>query len=183
VYKYKELKLTLIGFILGILASLIAWFIVTHYITPNIVFASIISKIKNGDNNKYKYRIGIKNKGKRNIIDVNIIFQLLITGIDNAIPTNAEHVELKLKTQWIPCFKKQNKWALDIDISSAPKVLADKIDGDELSLEKLLSIKKSYARIILMGYDNFSGSRKLFESKKYRCEDIKEDKLYNKYYS
>ena len=71
-----------IGMPLGIIASLVAWWILTHGLVPKIKYGPFLSKVKLDGQDNYKYRIGIRNVGNRDMIDVEIIFELIIKGFD-----------------------------------------------------------------------------------------------------
>ena len=175
------MELTIIGFVLGIIASMLAWWILTHGFVPKIKFASILSKVETINKGNYKYRIGIKNVGIRDIIDVSIYFELLIKGFDLEIPTNTDHIPIGLRKNSIPRITSGNRWAIDIDLEKIPDYFKSRIKNHD-TLEQIMNFDDCKARIIVMGYDKFSGSRKVFVSKEYTLEDIIEDKIKQEYY-
>ena len=72
----------IIGFILGIIASILAWYILFHHVVPKIEFFPKIYKEENDENpSGYRYLIRFRNLGFRNIIDVKIVAKLRIYGI------------------------------------------------------------------------------------------------------
>ncbi|WP_461633274.1 hypothetical protein [Labilibaculum euxinus] len=168
----------LIGLPIGIIASLLAWWLLTHAIVPKVTFAPFLSKITDSKNN-FRYRIGFKNSGVRAMIDVQIIFELVIKGFDKTLPTNTSYIQLNLKKPKLYKVSKNTRWALTIDTKELPKSLAEYKGA---SLEDLLRIENAKARVIIFGYDKYSGTRKMFESQKYIIADIKDEKFDKKYY-
>ncbi|NKI33354.1 hypothetical protein [Croceivirga thetidis] len=158
----------LIGIPLGILTSLLAWWILTHKIVPKVSFGKFISKVAIPNSEKYKYRIGIKNSGKRDMLDVDIILELVVKGFDKAVPSNTSYIKLNLNKPKLPKLKKNGRWALSINLNKLP----DSLNG--YSLEQLLSLKSARLRVLVFGYDGYSGARKVFESKDFKLKDIKE---------
>jgi len=97
----------IIGIPLGILASLIAWWILFHCIVPRLSFCSDISKTQTEDNNSgYRYRIKMKNKGARDIIDVEFFARFRVQGLRKQTPKNWSNIDLKLSKKRIPKLKK-----------------------------------------------------------------------------
>jgi len=170
----------IVGLPLGIIASFIAWWLLTHAIVPKIKFAPFISKIKIKDKEDYKYRIGIRNVGNRDMIDVEIIVELIIKGFDVNVPTNTSHIQLKLKKSRLPKIKRKSQWALTINTNELPTSLRYKYKN--CNFEDLLNIDNATTIIIVFGYDKFSGARKVFESNKYTANDIREELFHKKYY-
>jgi len=182
----------LIGLFIGVGTNLIAWWILFHYIVPKIHFSPSISKIPTKDNKLgYKYRIKIQNSGKRSIIDVELRARLKIKGIlDN--PQHWRLVGIPLSKNMIvnnfpiikPAKQKTSGFAIQIyindvdefsELSIYPEDIRKKSKEGSLLLEDLLSIgSETNLQIFVFGYDEFSGSRKYFESIFYTINDIKE---------
>jgi len=170
----------LIAMLLGIIASLMAWWILTHSLVPKILFAPFISKVKVKGKEDYKFRIGIRNIGNRDIIDVEIIIELIIKGFDKDVPSNTSYIQLKLNKPRLPKIKKKNQWALTINTTNLPNSLLPVYKNK--NFEDLLRIENAEAKIVVFGYDRFSGTRKVFESKHYTINDIEEKLFEKKYY-
>jgi len=170
----------LLGFLLGIFASGIAWLIV-RLIVPRIHFVPEISKVPSADNkNGWRYRFQIYNIGKRDIIDLQLecLFYAKISSsnwlsttipFDKASSPKMRAGGLNAIYQVFPAkIDIKSHWNFDENIMKKAK------DGTIL-LEDLLSYNETaYLRIYIFGYDAFSGARKLFTSKEYKLNDIKE---------
>jgi len=148
-------------------------------ISAKIKYGPFISKVKLNGQDNYKYRIGIRNVGNRDMIDVEIIFELIIKGFDKDVLQNTSYIQLKLSKPRLPKIKKKSQWALTINTTEFPNSLLPKYKN--CSLKDLLKIENSKARIIAFGYDKYSGTRKVFESQQYTVDNI-EEKFFNKRY-
>lgn len=181
----------LIGLLIGVGTNLIAWWILFHYIVPKIHFSPSISKIPTKDNKLgYKYRIKIQNSGKRSIIDVEFRARLRIKGLlDN--PKHWKLVSIPLYGNTIvnkfpiiePAKQKTSGWAIQIYLNNVdefrnlpyPEDIRKKSKEESLLLEDVMGMgSETSIQIFAFGYDEFSGSRKYFESKSYTINDIKE---------
>jgi len=163
-----------IGVLLGILSSFLTWWLLSHLLVPKIRFAPFLSKIKVRNQNKFRYRIGFINTGRRSIIDLEIYFKLVIKGYDVQLPRNTHYIEIPLREPKINRVKCGTRWTIDLILSDLPdKLRAITIDQNP-SLEDLLKYNRStYAKIFIFGFDQYSGTRKFFESQAYRSENIK----------
>jgi len=167
-----------IGIIMGVITSYFVWWLLTRATVPKVTFAPFISKIQDTED-KSRYRIGFKNSGRRTIIDVQIIVELVIKGFDTKLPNNTSYIQLNLHKPKLYKVSKGTRWALTIDLNKLPNSLSVYKNA---TLEDLLKIKNAKVRIIIFGYDEYSGSRKILESDKYTFTDIKEEKFESKYY-
>jgi len=164
---------------LGALASVIGWWFLFHILSPNLKFSALISKM--GDNQYTKYRVRIKNNGRRAAIDLNIIVRLQIQGLVSGNPKMRKQINLTIAGEKIPFISKQkyriirilpNKTDTFSDIIY-PQNIREKHSQGKLSLEDVMSIgTDNFFQIHIFAFDSFSGSRKMFLSKKYRKEDI-----------
>lgn len=170
-----------VGIPLGILASLAAWYILFHCVVPEIRFSPYISKINSDDGSNFKYRIKLENTGRRSIIDMELIAILRIKGISKIRPNNwilfyiqlDEPRILKLK----PLREETPRKVINLYTENlGPCSISEYMNcvAYDKTLECLMSLgADSTLQLIAFGFDSFSGSRKLFESKKYTKEDIK----------
>ena len=183
----------LIGIFIGIVTNLIAWWILFHYIVPEIKFSPSISKIPTKENNSgYKYRFKLQNVGKRSIIDVEVIASVKLKGFgdfsDNFRIVNIP-LSSKSTTRSIPIISPLSdeftgklfqffiNEVNDFKGSRYPKYIQDKAIEGNLFLEDVMSMKpETTLQIMAFGYDEFSGTRKLFVSKLYTISDIIEGK-------
>lgn len=187
----------LFGIIVGIGTNLLSWWILFHLIVPKTSFSPDISKVSinqsKGDMSGYKYRIKIENSGRRAIIDVRITARLRIRGIGSFPQTNWHIVNIPLSSdgdsyeipRLLPIRKGMTRrHTLRLLINNAndfqtnsiyPESIRKKAKNSELLLDDLLKLgNKANLQVLAFGYDEFSGTRKLFVSKSYSLADIKE---------
>lgn len=185
-----------IGFISGIITNLISWFILFHCITPEINFSPSISKLKTkktpSNRSRYKYRVKIENSRKRKIIDVEIMARLRFKGLGDFPKTNYKIVYIPLHPNQniykIPQLLKSEpgrarRHVLILHVNNVdefrtnilyPKEFREKAKKAELQLEDLLNLgTKANIQMVAFGYDNFSGTRKVFHSE-YKHANIQE---------
>ena len=182
-----EILLLLIGIPIGVLGSLLAWWILFHRIVSNIQFSPHISKTRTNDTRSgYRYRVKFENAGRRSILDVEIFAKLRIKGLRDGYPTNWETIYIPIRVDRRPLIKPSRTTRLreivrfyvnDIEaeklVNFSECVRRRRAEGC-LLLEDLLGVgTQSELQIITFGYDEFSGSRKVFPSKKYLLDDIK----------
>ena len=176
-----------IGIPIGILSSLLAWWILFHRIVPVIRFSPSISKTETDDNESgYRYRFKLENAGSRTILDVELFAKLRIRGLHPSYPNNWEVIYIPLERDRIPKIRPVKKscirviFRLYIDKIDEfnkpiyPEHLRQKCKENSILLEDimLLGIDRTL-QILAFGYDEFSGARKVFESKLYNLNDIK----------
>lgn len=188
-----------IGFLFGIIASLLAWWFQFHLIVPNIQFSPYISKIPSVENKSgYKYRIKLENSGRRSVIDIEIMVKLRIKGVGD-FPNNWIVNYIPLGdfgiTHRIPIIirKKTETYGhtLTLDVNEVvefknlerleryPDNIKRKAKENTLLLEDVLNLgSEANIRIEAFGFDEFSGARKFFKSKFYTIHDIKEGKFH-----
>lgn len=176
----------LYGFIVGILGSFIFWLVITKLFVPKIEFSKEISKELNTDDNDpvtYKYKFKFYNRGFRDIIDMEIFVIFKIKGLKKNKPKIWDVFHIPLFHSRIPYLeKKKNKIftfqlskSTDFDVAYIPDNIKEKIKDHSIELEDLFSLgTNATMQIFIYGYDEFSGSRKLFKSSIFRNSDIKE---------
>ena len=172
----------IIGVPTGIICSIIAWWILFRKITPNIEFSKYISrKIKNG---KSVLRIKFRNIGRRDIVDVYGNVRLYIEGLNPKHPNLTRLVVLTLNLAGWPILTVKGKSKIseitfkdinDFKTDSYPEHIRVKANDQTLTVEDLLFLGSSFKILItVFGYDSFSGARKVFLSKNYTMDDIKD---------
>jgi uncharacterized protein (DUF58 family) len=165
---------------IGILASIIFWAVFTFLLAPRVDFSVYISK-RSAENspNKLQYRFKIRNAHRRNIIDLEIFATIKIKGLrakhtwtSFSIPISG--IEGGYHIPRLHHYKKRGSgltYDLDImdmhktDTSLFPAPIPMKFDDGSLEIEDLLSAKErehSYIQVAIFGYDELSGTRKLF---------------------
>lgn len=178
----------MVNILVGILCSFIAWWIVMHLITPKLRFSKAISKINSRHTKGYDYRIKYENYGRRRIVDLEMTVYLSILGLSKHRKKTWEVVQLELRDEGRLAYldpvnkagwrrfvvfevNKTEKFSREI----FPTTIRNKIELGELELEDLLKLgEESFVEILISGYDNYSGSRKVFKSMKFKIGDIKE---------
>jgi hypothetical protein len=175
----------LVSIPIGIACSVAAWWILFHKIVPKISFSKGISKTKLEDyDSGFCYRIKFENVGRRDIIDIQIHAYLRIIGLrhkESGIITNVKFVTSK---EYVPKMRADGKGFIvmlypertsNFQRKVYPEEVRRKFAAKSLLLEDVLSLGyDSKLRLVVFGYDNFSGARRIFESKLYGLDDIKE---------
>jgi hypothetical protein len=175
-----------IGFLLGTIASMLAWYILFHKIVPKIEFFPNIYREKTAENpSGYRYLFRLKNIGKRDIIDVELIAKLRIRGIYEHKKYSWKAIYIPLDDNRIPKIKSQKRNHKRIAVQICPTEIKDiakrsipdefklKLEQETLLLEDLFKLgDESEFQIFGFGYDSLSGSRKEFESKVFNMKDI-----------
>jgi len=185
-YDYLKLNISfrdMLNLFLGISASIAAWFILYHLIVPKIVFSKIISKsVKSSAPCGYSYRIKLWNIGRRDVVDLDIYIKLKIKGL--TCQKKLWHtVELTKRfdkitylaageNRIIPFFPNNT---VRFKEKIFPKHIQLRSKLEILTLEDILKLgSRSFVRVYILGNDTFSGSRKIFLSKKYYINNIKQ---------
>lgn len=173
-----------IGMPLGIFASLVAWWIIYRGYAPKMKFSEVIAKQKN-NHSGYKYFIKVENAGKRTIVDAEFFVQLRIRNLTPKSKNLWKVLFIPLEYNHIPRMRSANKYGIR-DALSLRIERCDQIDSNifteeivakhakgELQLEELMNLgEDADLQLISYGYDEFSGARKVFESKYYKKTDI-----------
>lgn len=178
----------LIGFGLGVLASWIVWFVVSRCIVPRIEFSKYLSRTQPNYQDNPLYRFRLRNKGRRQIIDIDIFFRIRIKGINPRFPDTWEIIRIPLGNPYghIPFLSTHKKahggiMTISIEVNNCekfsrpfmPEEIREKYKKKILTLDDVFSITNTVeGELIAYGYDEFSGARKMFRSKKYTKADI-----------
>lgn len=182
---------TLFGFVLGILGNFVAWYLVARVLVPKFDFCPEISAtpraISPFDRTGISYRFKVQNTGSRSAIDVEVCARLRIKGLGR-FPDTTKLIYIPLgdgteKFLRIPLVKKGSTGARIFRIHPNrihtedrpffPGPIRKRIEKQTLLLEDLLRLKDATIQLVVFAYDSFSGSRQVFESKRYRISDIK----------
>jgi hypothetical protein len=174
---------SLVGFPFGVLASFIAWMIVFRWIVPSIVFSKVISKVPPLTYAKTikepRYKIKFLNIGRRGIVDVEVMTRLRVRCLsgNQDFANTWTMVTLRTDTMREPRIPPGASRSVVLELEATPELgsplFVSAINGRDLTLETLLSLgMDAEVAVWVFGYDDFSGSRKAFASKKYRLEDI-----------
>ena len=180
---YSVVFLYFLGIIFGVLSSLLVWYILYHLIIPKIIFSSAISKLKSQKlSNGYFYGLKLFNIGKRDVIDIDVFIKYKVKGL-----SKQKHLwhtlELKKRFDKLTYFPKGEKRFIPIYPEKTkrfsdpifPEDIREKYESGTLMLDDILMLGSiAFIRVYLLGYDRFSGSRRIFISKKYYLEDLVE---------
>lgn len=157
-------------------------------IVPKIEFANDISKLPDNEGGaSWRYRIKFKNTGSRALVDVQVIARLSIKGLTH--PKNWTNITLPVNWSGeskveVPRLSKKNNRIIRLFISHShvlrksptfPPEIRNKANNEQLLLEDIYLLGADTKLVIwVFGYDEFSGSRKLFRSPDYFLANIKE---------
>ena len=175
-----------IGFVVGLAGSFFSWWILVRGMVPSVEFSPTIKRVRSTGADTFYYRVALKNAGWRGIIDVHIYAQLSVSwdgGNEWArfyVPLNPSgdrkfelprlgknhSREFRLFPGEVPDFA--NNPGL------TPSFQATAADSTVTAEEMLALGDAANLRIIVLGYDEFSGARRLFESRLYQGTDILE---------
>lgn len=179
----------LVGLILGVGASFLCWWILFHKFVPKIEFSDKISILPNSLHEKaIKYRVKIQNVGNRKVIDAEFRIKLRIKALMNDMPYNWQVFNIKTKdpTPFINVSNQKDKntfggMILYFEVNHddqflntlLPQEINDKAKSKTLTIEDVLKLPyEKELNVIVYGYDEFSGTRKMFVSKNYKEQDI-----------
>ena len=183
-----DIFILLLGIPIGVVGSLVAWWVLFHALVPSVEISSVIAKTPfSQDPSGYRYRIKMMNAGRRAILDVELVARLRIKGLFPSLPSNWEVLYPKCSYEKIPRVEPTARTKLwpaltiriadfdDYAISLLPPPIQAKIRQRTILLEDLLSLgNKAELQLFVFGYDEFSGSRKLFASRPYSREAVRE---------
>lgn len=175
------------GFLLGIVASVIVWYVLEHLIVPRVEFLPVIYKSKTHENpSGYKYRIKFRNIGLREILDFELFAKLRLRGVSST--TNWRAVYIPIDDPRIPLIPSHRgsakRLAVQLLVSEIPDHAAAILpsglrsarDNGSLTLEDLMALgNEGTLEIVGFGYDAFSGARKVFQSKVYGVGQVEDE--------
>lgn len=182
---YNSILINIINVLTGVVSSYIVWYLTFKILVPKIHFSNKISRVSTTENNsKYKYRFKFENCGHRDIIDLEIIVKLRIKGLSVNFPENWHVIYLPTSTLDYknvaivrPISKKGLRVVLEIKTYESdyfkdmifPSDIRTLAETKSLTLEDVMNLgKDSELQIFIFGTDEFSGSKKFFESKIYK---------------
>lgn len=174
------------GFVLGILASIIAWYVLQHHVVPALEFFPKIYKARTDENpSGYKYRIKFQNAGRREILDFELFAKLRIRGLSPNHPGVWRAIYIPVDDPRIPRIASHRGTAKRLAVqllvsdvsahvvSALPEELQEVHKKGQLSLEQLMGLGCEVTlEMIGFGYDAFSGARKVVQSMIYGLTDI-----------
>lgn len=173
----------LLGAILGVGSSLAAWWILFHRVVPYVEFSPRVSTraASRGEVSfaGCVYRIKIGNPRKRGAIDISIFARLRVRGGHIGLPTNWAVIHIPVARPCVPWLRGSTIVHLlpsrltPEDLHGFNQDLVNRADSGSLTLEELLeSGSAAELDIFVFGYDEFSGSRRMFISPIYQRQDL-----------
>jgi len=186
-----------IGLLVGLFTSFFSWWVLFRWMAPTISISSSISRTpssvsseEDDDKSGARYRIKIENSGRRPAVDLQVTVFVRVKGLNDHQSTIWEVVHLPLatsgETTWTtplmnPVRKSKLRTRLRICLNHTdyctkphfPEHICEKVARKELLLEDLLLLgTQAQVGVMVSGYDEFSGARKVF-MKTYHSSDIK----------
>lgn len=182
---------TIIGLLGGFILSALFWYVTVHIIGPSLEFSEQISRITDSTGATV-YRVKIRNSNRRRGI-IDVTFKISIRFPTQAIDPLARSSSITsfaVKTRNMSMFRLAPQRAQLIDMDLAKTLIGDsatdliyslypiEMQREGLDFEALLSRSSgANLRVHIFCYDQWSGARKYFESKKYEASDIKEGRF------
>lgn len=177
------------SFVLGIIASLIAWYVLQHHVIPKVEFFPEIYRAETDETPcGFKYRVRFRNTGRREILDFEIFAKLRVRGLNHSRLRSWRVIYIPVDDRRIPRVPSHRgtakRLAVQLLVSEVPAhaVAAFPVEmrtayGDgQPTLEKIMGLgEEATLQMIGFGYDAFSGARKVVQSKIYHIDDIVED--------
>ncbi len=185
----------ILGVLIGVATNIAAWWLLFHWLTPRLRFSYGISKLPRRptpDNKaKYFYRVKVENSGPRAIVDLEVIARLRLKALPGYPEGLSQIVYVPLDSRGgifhriprvPPVSKSRSRPVLILfphvqsefkNINNYPEAIVSKAKRKALTLDDILSLGSgAYLEIFAFGYDEFSGARKLFASKRYSSSDL-----------
>ena len=175
------------GFLLGIVASVSVWYVLEHLLVPRVEFLPAIYRSKTQENpSGYKYRVKFRNIGRREILDFELFAKLRLRGVSSTANWRAVYIPIDdSRIPRIPSHRKSGKrLAVQLLVSEIPdhaaaflpSELKSARDNGSLTLENLMAFgNEGTLEIVGFGYDAFSGTRKVFQSKVYGVGQLEDE--------
>lgn len=173
-----------LGIPLGVLASFVAWWIITRLVVPKVEFSPDISRTRyNGNLSGLNYRIKFKNCGRRDIIDVQVSVLVRVKGLSKKTPKMIEIASLALESDRVPVIRAKGNRIIQLrpertERFSKPiygQEIYNKLRLGNLTLDDVLALgTEATVTVFVFGYDSWSGARKMYESSPYRAANIKQ---------
>jgi hypothetical protein len=181
----------LIGFLLGILGSLMMWWVFAHLLVPRIGFQErIVARPGRALGAPPRHMIKVSNTGRRDLIDVS--FSAIVSiQTEAASPLRWAHCRVAFhKTgeidHQIPVIPARRNRLLTLYPGHSEQIeheacfseaVRNAAADHSLDLATLLRDGETRGRrikvqVFMFAFDRFSGARKLFQSKEYEASDL-----------
>ena len=177
-----DLGLVGVGAVLGILSSGIFWWIQNHIFVPKITFSEELAEYYS-ETSKGTVRAKFENSGKRNIVDLSIEVRVAVLQI--GMGSMWTTFSLEHNAEAVPSLSPGNNKLVNVftpEFGVLPKTrlkreIQKKLHGVDDFRDLLQLGTKAHVRLYILGFDEFSGARKVFRSKRYYHTDIRKGKF------
>lgn len=179
----------LLGVVSGLITTIFFWLIKNKITPPKVEFGNDISRITYPSGN-VGYIIILKNIGHRRLIDISLKVIIYIPEIVTWDKSLTQKFNLKTSSDDKILLEKAIPITTRIILEESndllnsgliPANIKNTITEKQYALDELLKLSpKSYLRIFLLGNDEVTGVRKVFESGKYSLANIKDGKFNRK---
>ncbi len=169
-----------LGAVLGLVVSIVVWWVQFRLITPDLRFSKSISKRVEHGHPTYRFKIDNASR-RRGIIDLSLDVRVFFPKVGGTVSL---HLFTAVGDKIMRVAPKGNR-VVRLDLREANWKLAhpgllqavgvSPTRDRHVDLETLLANEMAYLRIRILAYDELSGSRKFFESGEYRLDDIAEE--------
>ena len=183
-----------LGFLLGIVGSVLVWWVFAHLLVPRIEFEAMILLRPTHDTGIPRYMVKVTNTGRRDLVDV---LMIAITSIQTLLGSDLHRAHCRLAfhrtgatehhmpiirpgkhrlVTLYPSHSEQICYETSLSESIRQAARDRCLDLPTLLGDGAASGRKITLQIFVFGYDRFSGARKLFESKHYELTDVEGQK-------
>ena len=168
---------SVLSFILGVLSSLFVWWIITHFFSPKVYFSDKIL-VRSGsepDDKKPIFVAKFWNAKNRAIIDIDVFVYVEIK--NSKLDEAGQNLYLDTSVSKIPRISRRTSTGISIDFSKLHEAFGSRVShGYESGIESL-KVALSDPRfeglyIVVFGFDEFSGARKMFTSRMYNIDSV-----------
>ncbi len=174
------------GGLVGLAFSLALWWMQYRVLVPRLAFNDSVSRLTSAHGTVY--RVKFENRSRRRAVidvslDVRVFFGQSVVAYNEAtlrhtsqsvgIPTPGKVMRLAPGVSRIVRLDLRPTMWDHVNPRLVAAIGVDRTDERETQLERLLTATpEAYMRVRVLGYDEISGSRKYFESGKYRVQHI-----------
>ena len=181
-----------LGLAVGLFTSFFSWWVLFRWLTPCIALSPSVSKTIEKSSITYKFQFA--NVGRRTVIDLQVRALIRIKGLIDPASSVWQVAHLVMREDGDRVYSYPNvdpmrrsgiRWTLPLLINKVesfkrspyPAHIRAKAEQESLLLEEVLSLgTAAEIRVIVSGYDEFSGARKIYE-KTYLPRDVKSGKF------
>jgi hypothetical protein len=157
------------GALLGVVTSLVAWWLGASGLAPRIEFGPHISKISN-PGEQMSYRIKFKPRRRRwlrsDVVDVEVAARLLVTGLSRHAPGNQIAIEIPVRRSRIIVMPSNHIARLQLerirDVDLLPADLRSTVADGSIELETLFALgSRARLRIYVSAADGLMRARRV----------------------